>query len=396
MGHEVFVPFPAEVVRQALTDAPRISRCVPGFQVDTEEAADAPDALAGRLRLHIGHSTITYRGRLRITELDGGGVAVEGHGTETRGDGSVRLELTVRLSAVDGGTMLEWAGTVRRDGRLAEAGETEAAAAGRRLLGRFADGLVADLKASPIAAGETAQATPADSADGGGGEGHVPDRETPEGTAEGAARIHGARGEAGAPGRRERDERDELEKQGDDGTHDPLGGVGERIFPDLDDDNRPVIPGIPSPDKPENREPAKAADTSGSGEESGGEAPAEDERDEGTEAADQPGGAEVPEEEPQSPEAASVVDAEVPSLDPLSDFDDEPESEPPAEAAHARRTMIGRSAEEVDHAPPRGRYAPAPAPDEASAAVALRWAAPAAAALLASAVIISRVLRRRR
>ncbi len=34
----------------------------------------------------------------------------------------------------------------------------------------------------------------------------------------------------------------------------------------------------------------------------------------------------------------------------------------PAEAAHARRTMIGRSAEEVDHAPPRGRYAPVPAP----------------------------------
>ncbi|MYS66777.1 carbon monoxide dehydrogenase subunit G [Streptomyces sp. SID5473] len=40
--------------------------------------------------------------------------------------------------------------------------------------------------------------------------------------------------------------------------------------------------------------------------------------------------------------------------------------EPPAEAAHARRTMIGRSAEEVDHAPPRGRYAPRPAPDTGS------------------------------
>ncbi|KIF78917.1 hypothetical protein QR77_17330, partial [Streptomyces sp. 150FB] len=40
-------------------------------------------------------------------------------------------------------------------------------------------------------------------------------------------------------------------------------------------------------------------------------------------------------------------------------------AEPPAEAAHARRTMIGRSAEEVDHAPPRGRYAPVPAPEAA-------------------------------
>ena len=69
---------------------------------------------------------------------------------------------------------------------------------------------------------------------------------------------------------------------------------------------------------------------------------------------------------------------------------------PPAEAAHARRTMIGRSAEEVDHAPPRGRYAPVPAPDASSAAATLRWAAPAAAALLASAVVVGRVLRRRR
>lgn len=68
---------------------------------------------------------------------------------------------------------------------------------------------------------------------------------------------------------------------------------------------------------------------------------------------------------------------------------------PPAEAAHARRTMIGRSAEEVDHAPPRGRYAPVPAPDSSSAVATLRWAAPVAAALVASAVVVSRVLRRR-
>ncbi len=69
---------------------------------------------------------------------------------------------------------------------------------------------------------------------------------------------------------------------------------------------------------------------------------------------------------------------------------------PPAEPAHARRTMIGRSAEEVDHAPPRGRYAPVPAPETASTVATLRWAAPAAAAVLASAVVVGRVLRRRR
>ncbi|MGB8941609.1 MAG: carbon monoxide dehydrogenase subunit G, partial [Streptomyces sp.] len=69
---------------------------------------------------------------------------------------------------------------------------------------------------------------------------------------------------------------------------------------------------------------------------------------------------------------------------------------PPAEASHARRTMIGRSAEEVDHAPPRGRYAPAPAAESMSTRATLRWAAPAAAVVLASAIVAGRVLRRRR
>ncbi|MGG7572930.1 SRPBCC domain-containing protein [Streptomyces sirii] len=123
----------------------------------------------------------------------------------------------------------------------------------------------------------------------------------------------------------------------------------------------------------------------------------------------------------------SVFDTEVPppSLDPLSDenaigatddlagMDDlaadaaaqdahpehaygEDADGAPAEAAHARRTMIGRSAEEVDHAPPRGRYAPVPAPETNSTSATLRWAAPAAAVVLASAVVVGRVLRRRR
>lgn len=67
-----------------------------------------------------------------------------------------------------------------------------------------------------------------------------------------------------------------------------------------------------------------------------------------------------------------------------------------AEAAHARRTMIGRSAEEVDHAPPRGRYAPVPPPEATAARATLRWAAPAAAIAVASAIAVTRALRRRR
>ncbi|MFI7285095.1 SRPBCC domain-containing protein [Streptomyces anulatus] len=102
--------------------------------------------------------------------------------------------------------------------------------------------------------------------------------------------------------------------------------------------------------------------------------------------------------DPDAEESGSVFDSPVPppSLDPVAGVEFTVPDEPPAEAAHARRTMIGRSAEEVDHAPPRGRYAPVPSPDAGGTSTTLRWVAPAAALALASAVVLSRALRRRR
>ncbi|WP_405880761.1 SRPBCC domain-containing protein [Streptomyces sp. NBC_01384] len=114
------------------------------------------------------------------------------------------------------------------------------------------------------------------------------------------------------------------------------------------------------------------------------------------EAAD--GGAEPEAEELTSP-SPSVFDAEIPAEEgepaPVSAGRANRE-DAMAEAAHARRTMIGRSAEEVDHAPPRGRYAPVPAPEATAARATLRWAAPAAAVALASAIAVTRALRKRR
>lgn len=106
----------------------------------------------------------------------------------------------------------------------------------------------------------------------------------------------------------------------------------------------------------------------------------------------------APVESVEAAEAPSVFETDVPpsSFDADSDDDVEEILVPPAEAAHARRTMIGRSAEEVDHAPPRGRYAPAPAAESLSTSATLRWAAPAAAVVLASAIVVGRALRRRR
>ncbi|MFI1954910.1 SRPBCC domain-containing protein [Streptomyces xinghaiensis] len=412
MEHEVFVPFPPGTVRQALADPERVARCVPGFQWD---AGSGPGTLAGRLRLRVGGSTITYHGTLRVTERDGGELAVEAEGLEARGDGSAGVTLVLRLNAADGGTSLVCGGTVRSRGRLAEVDGKAAASAGRRLLDRFTAALAADLEETPVrpappsapaASGENGDGRTGRGEHGGDGGGQAPDgRRSGEKDRKDRKDAHGTGGSGGngtAPDGPEAggdgpDGPDGLDDSG--GSEDEAGAVGGGEAGGLGraDDNEPVIPGIPSPEpgpdaagtpeaKPGTGEKPGAGRAGG-----GGEEPRPGTAEAAGAAAEAGGGT--------APEASSVFETDVPpsSLDPLADDLAEPDGDtPPAEAAHARRTMIGRSAEEVDHAPPRGRYAPVPAPQPAAAGETLRWAAPVAAAVVASAVILNRVLRRRR
>ncbi|KOG54003.1 carbon monoxide dehydrogenase subunit G [Streptomyces griseoflavus] len=149
MEHEVYVPFPVEAVRQALTEPERVARCIPGCQLDADADPGTP---GGRLRLRIGSSTITYRGTLTVAARGTDTVTVEASGIESRGDGSAELSLTVRLATAPddtGATVLSCTGTVTSTGRLAEATDQAAESAGRRVLDRFAANLAADLTDNP-------------------------------------------------------------------------------------------------------------------------------------------------------------------------------------------------------------------------------------------------------
>ncbi|MFF4409635.1 SRPBCC domain-containing protein [Streptomyces sp. NPDC001404] len=143
MEHEVFVPFPVGAVRRALSDPARVARCIPGLQQDAADASGTP--LAGRLRLRIGGSTITYRGALRLTEHDGT-YELSGEGTEARGSGTVTLALSAVPEETPGGTRLTCTGTVGGAGRLADFDPRTAESAGRRLLDRFAAALAEELR----------------------------------------------------------------------------------------------------------------------------------------------------------------------------------------------------------------------------------------------------------
>ncbi|MEV5314534.1 SRPBCC domain-containing protein [Streptomyces sp. NPDC052610] len=273
MEHEVFVPVPADRLKAALADPARVARAVPGLQ---QEAGAEP--VAGRLKLRAGGTTITYRGSVRVSARDDGSYAVAGDGTETRGTGTVKLALILRLRTQDDGTALAFEGTAAADGRITELPAEAVASAVSRLLNRFGENLGAEAAGTSEAADTSGTETESEAVS-------VFDTEIPPSS---------------------------LDRDADD-------------------------------------EP-------------------------GDEARDETGG----------DDAASLT----------RDFAESPA--PPAEAAHARRTMIGRSAEEVDHAPPRGRYAPVPAPQTVVPNSTLRWAAPAAALVVASAIVFGRALRRRR
>ncbi|MGN5636524.1 SRPBCC domain-containing protein [Streptomyces sp. AC154] len=334
MEHEVFVPVPVPVLRRTLGDPARVARCVPGLQQDAD-ASTGP--LAGRLKVRVGGHTITYRGALRITEPADGPAGDSAYGVSVTGEGvEARGTGSAKLALAVRLTERNGGTAITFEGTVSGDGrlvELDAAAA-LAAAHRLLDRFAQQLVTEALAAH-------GGDADGSGGSGGRP----------------GGVSAAGA------DERSGL----DDSEGDSVTGADERSVGDA------VEEAI--------EEAAEEADDTGVG-----EAPTRHDA-----AAD-----EAPSGDPSS-DGASVFDSAVPpsSLDPVAGIEFTV-PDPPAEAAHARRTMIGRSAEEVDHAPPRGRYAPVPAPGSAGAGATLRWVAPAAALALASAVVVGRALRRRR
>ncbi|MGW8451827.1 SRPBCC family protein [Streptomyces niveus] len=347
MEHEVFIPVPAETLREALRDHARVARCVPGLQQDADASARP---LSGRLKVRVGGHTITYRGALTLTERAGAFTA-KGEGAEVRGTGSTKVSVRIRLTETPGGTTVAFTttSTPTSEGRLSEVPQSTAETTARRLLDRFAAALAKPGAGASAGAGDGSGSIPAADDAGAGRAGS------------GGADRAASRGSAASGG----DGQDVGESGSD---------VGSGVAPDAPG-------GGDAPDVASADESSAGADDA-SGPHTGGPTPEFD-------------GLDLPDD--PDPDSAPELDASA-GFGPTASGDGDflVPLEPPAEAAHARRTMIGRSAEEVDHAPPRGRYAPEQGPDSGGAGVALRWVAPAAALAIAGAVVVGRALRRRR
>ncbi|MFB6889379.1 hypothetical protein ACFCX4_08710 [Kitasatospora sp. NPDC056327] len=416
MEHEVVVPMPAGQVRQALQDPALLARSVPGLNTEPAAVGSGPaEEIGGRLKLRIGTSTITYKGVLSLIEGREGVLTAFAEGQEARGGGEATA--TVRISVADGdaeGTsVVRFTGDLSATGRLTEFDGETLTAAGRRLLDRFAaaltspDGVADDgsedgpedgpedgTQDGPDAAGSGTDGTDGtdgteEDAPGQADAGHAvtghPD------TADGAAPAADAdedgdtaagdgtdedAAETGATvvfleGRESRHEDEDREDEPGDDLDDDLSDL--IAFSDADAERFGLPIGSPDDDADDVDEPAGAAAAAG------------------------------------STGAEEQVSAELPAEPPFG-YEQEPVPGGPV-----RRSIVGRSAEEVDHAPPRGPYAPALPARSARARAASRWGGDAGGivvpgvggrsavpwmigggvALLGGAVVLVRALRRR-
>ncbi|MFI2371940.1 SRPBCC domain-containing protein [Streptomyces sp. NPDC018833] len=365
MEHEVFVPVPAETLRQVLRDPAQVARCIPGLQQDADASA-AP--LSGRLKVRVGSHTITYRGTLRLVE-QGRTFVVEGEGVEARGSGSVKIALTIGPEPTDGGTTLTFSGSSTADGRLADIEASGRTSAAHRLLDRFAEALAATaFDVTPVSSQETSDDASGKASEDASNEGDRPGSSAADTSASADADASASASDAS-----------HADASASDAADVSAAGTAPVEADDVEAPGSPdsAAPGDQAPSVFDAPVPPPSL------------GPAAEEEFAGLDASDNDKDDDL--DDLDDVEDLDALD-DIEGLDELSGMP----GEPTAEAAHARRTMIGRSAEEVDHAPPRGRYAPTPGPDAAGSGATLRWIAPAAALAVASAVVIGRVLRRRR
>ncbi|WP_344335779.1 hypothetical protein [Kitasatospora putterlickiae] len=360
MEHEVVVPMPAGQVRQALQDPALLARSVPGLS--TEPAAvgsGGAEEIGGRLKLRIGTSTITYKGVLSLIEGREGVLTAFAEGQEARGSGEATA--TVRISVTEGAgegtSVVRFTGDLSATGRLTEFDGETLAAAGRRLLDRFAAALTSQDDEAP-----------ADEADA-----EAEAAGDPEGGQEDAAAERKPAEEATVVFLENRQE-DREDEPGDD-LDDDLSDL--IAFSDADAERFGLPLGNADADADDVDEPTGPSGASDAQEPAAG--------------------------------AEEEVSAELPAEPPFG-YEQEPVLGGPV-----RRSIVGRSAEEVDHAPPRGPYAPALPARSAKARAASRWGGdvggivvPGAGgrnavpwmigggvALLGGAVVLVRALRRR-
>src|SRR3954451_10080376 len=181
LEHSFEVAAPVETVWKTLIDLEQVAPCLPGAAITGH---DDDGTYHGTFQVKLGPTTASYRGTIRIQEMDEAAhrATLAAKGTDKRGQGGATATIVNTLSTTDaGGTRVDAETDFTITGRLASFGRGGMIKdISNRLLSQFSDCLQQRLSGEP----EPATVSAGGGAAGGGGGGR--------GGAEGAAARAGA------------------------------------------------------------------------------------------------------------------------------------------------------------------------------------------------------------
>lgn len=90
------IPVSADRAWPVLLDIERIAPCLPGAVIETVEGSD----YKGRVHIKAGPVSVSYAGRLRLTDVDNDAhsVVLDAEGREQKGSGTVKAKISARLT----------------------------------------------------------------------------------------------------------------------------------------------------------------------------------------------------------------------------------------------------------------------------------------------------------
>src|SRR5579862_1410165 len=129
---------PAELFG-ALTDMERIAPCLPGAAIEGREGDD----YLGTMRVRVGPVSATYRGHLRLAEVDEAErrAVIKARADELNGNGSAEASIALSVSPADDGSVVRVETDLQIRGRLAQFGRGAIGPIATRMLNEFGSNL---------------------------------------------------------------------------------------------------------------------------------------------------------------------------------------------------------------------------------------------------------------
>jgi carbon monoxide dehydrogenase subunit G len=148
LENEFTVPASIEQAWDVLLDVPRVAPCLPGATV--EEGGEEGE-YKGQMKIKIGPITASYKGTVKIQEIDEANrrVAMRAQAKDARGQGTAAATITSTMEETEGGTKVHVLTDMRVTGPAAQFGRGVMQDVSAKLMTRFAECLAEQMQASP-------------------------------------------------------------------------------------------------------------------------------------------------------------------------------------------------------------------------------------------------------